>query len=128
MSKLLCSFMSTEELEQRIEEIYKNYSVLNGKVYVLSIVGSEELLATYNIQSPVKLLLSSTFVANRKKDYNTVYTLNALNEEIKAENNGVLDKTYKLDWSKYRNMVLLTSGGGNGVRKLETRIFRIFTK
>jgi uncharacterized protein YfkK (UPF0435 family) len=120
--------MSTEELEQRIEEIYKNYSVLNGKVYVLSIVGSEELLATYNIQSPVKLLLSSTFVANRKKDYNTVYTLNALNEEIKAENNGVLDKTYKLDWSKYRNMVLLTSGGGNGVRKLETRIFRIFTK
>jgi hypothetical protein len=128
MSKLLCTFVSKEELEQRIEEIYKNYSVLNGKVYVISIVGSEELLATYNIQSPVNLLLASTFVANRKKEYNTVYTLNALNEEIKAENNGVLDKTFQLDWSKYRNMVLLTTGAGNGVRKLETRIYKIFSK
>ena len=128
MSKLLCSFVSKEELEQRIEEIYNSYSVLSGKVYVLSIVDSEELLATYNVQSTERGLLASTFIANRKKDYNVVYTINALNCLIMELNGGVLDKTYKLDWSKYRNMILLTTGGVGGVRKLETRIFRIISK
>ena len=127
MSKLLCSFASKEELEQVIEEIFKYYSVLNGKVYVLSIQDSEELLVTYNVQSTERGLLANSFVANRKKETNTIYSINALNQLI-FELTGTLDKNYRVEWEDYRNMILLTSKQGVGVRKLETRIFRIISK
>jgi hypothetical protein len=124
---LLCSFASKEELEQVIEEIFKYYSVLNGKVYVLSIQDSEELLVTYNVQSTERGLLANSFVANRKKETNTIYSINALNQLI-FELTGTLDKNYRVEWEDYRNMILLTSKQGVGVRKLETRIFRIISK
>ena len=127
MSKLLVTFTSKEELESLVEDIYKIYEVLNNKVYVLSIQDSEELLVTYNVQSPTRILLANSFIANRKKETNTIYSINALNQLI-FELTGTLDKSYRVEWEDYRNMILLTSKQGVGVRKLETRIFRIISK
>ena len=52
----------------------------------------------------------NTISIHRKKDSNTLYTVNALNAVIKNLNNGVLDKSFMVDWSRYENTLLLTNG------------------
>lgn len=51
-----------------------------------------------------------------------MYTINALNRLI-VDENGELDKSYQIDWDKYRNSVILTDGDGYKVMK--TSLFRI---
>lgn len=62
-------------------------------------------------------------MVHRKKESNTMYTINALNALITAENGGVLDKSYQVDWEKYRNSVILTDG--DGYKVMNTSLFRI---
>ena len=57
--------------------------------------------------------MQDTITINRKKDTETLYSINALNALIREENNGVLDKTYKVDWNKYTNKLLLTDRDGS---------------
>ena len=38
-----------------------------------------------------------------------MYTVNALNVIIREANNGILDKTFIINWNAYRNSILLTS-------------------
>ena len=127
MNKLFCTFTTQEEVEALVEEIFSKYNVSGNKVFILTIDGSSELLATYNVEAPVGALLGSTFVANRNKATNTIYTINSLNSLI-MEITGHLDKTYRINWDDYRNKVVLTGAGGIGVRKLESKIYRIFSK
>lgn len=54
----------------------------------------------------------NTISIHRKKETNTLYTVNALNEVIRAVNNGVLDKSYQLDWQQYQNSFILTDDEG----------------
>lgn len=57
--------------------------------------------------------MQDTITINRKKDTETLYSINALNALIREENNGVLDKTYKVDWNQYVNKLLLTDRDGS---------------
>ena len=57
---------------------------------------------------------------DRKKNTNTLYTINALNNLIRLLNNGVLDTSYQVDWENYRNTMLLTND--EGLRKIKTEI------
>ena len=60
---------------------------------------------------------------HRKKETNTLYTINALNEAIRKANNGLLDKQYSLEWSEYQNSLLLTNDQGLNVVK--TKLYKI---
>jgi hypothetical protein len=60
----------------------------------------------------------NTISIHRKKETNTLYTVNALNEIIIAANNGVLDKTYQIDWQQYQNSFILTNDTGYRVINL----------
>jgi hypothetical protein len=62
-------------------------------------------------------------MAHRKKETNTLYTINALNRLIIKLNKGYLDKSYEIDWNEYRNSMILTDGDGYKVMK--TKLFRI---
>ena len=62
-------------------------------------------------------------MVNRKKDSNTLYTINALNELIKKLNDGVVDTKFPIDWQHYRNCILLTQH--NELKQLNTKIHRI---
>jgi len=42
---------------------------------------------------------------------------------ITSENGGILDKSYQLDWQRYRNSVILTDGDDYKIMK--TSLFRI---
>jgi putative colanic acid biosynthesis UDP-glucose lipid carrier transferase len=83
----------------------------------------DELYITYNIDVEFRpnKQLPNTILVHRKKQSNTLYTINALNQLIKEENGGILDTSFSLDWDKFRNCIILT--GLQGIRKVPTRIF-----
>ena len=60
---------------------------------------------------------------HRKKETNTLYTINALNEAIREENDGMLDKKFSLNWSTYQNSLLLTNDQGLNV--IRTKLYKI---
>ena len=62
-------------------------------------------------------------VTHRKKQTNTLYTINALNETIKICNNGVLDTTFQVDWENYRNCIMVTNE--DGLRRIDTSVKEI---
>ena len=42
---------------------------------------------------------------------------------MKEENNGVLDKTFSIDWEKFKNSIIVTNV--EGTKKISTRVFEI---
>ena len=124
-NKLFCSFSTEENLENLLRDINSQYSILYKKIFVLSSPDSHELLVTYNIEDNGKppIMMKNTILVHRKKESNTLYTVNALNELIKKLNNGVQDSTYIVNWSDYRNSILLSQS--DGLRILKTQIHKI---
>jgi hypothetical protein len=59
---------------------------------------------------------------HRKKETNTLYTVNALNAIIRACNNGLLDKTFIINWDTYRDSLLLTQD--QDVRHVHLRLYK----
>ena len=122
-TQLLCTFTNEGQFEQVIATIFKSFELFSRKIFVLKLDPSKELVISYNIipNSSTKFL-PSTIMVHRKKESNTMYTINALNRLI-VDENGSLDKSYQVDWEKYRNSVILTDGDGYKIMK--TSLFRI---
>ena len=125
MNKLFCTFAKKELLDERLQEINKEYKILYNKIFVLASPESDEYMCTYNIEieGPSTKILPNTILLHRKKESNTLYTINALNTLIKTLNNGVLDSRFMVNWPDYRNSILLTQG--DDLRKLNTSIHKI---
>ena len=68
-------------------------------------------------------VLPNTILLHRKKESNTLYTINALNTLVKTLNNGYADPNYRIEWTDYKNTILLTNGPD--LRKLDTTIYKI---
>ena len=93
-------------------------------MFVLEIVGKDEYVVTYNVeQGNVHTIPENTILVHRKKESNTLYTINALNELIKKLNDGVVDTKFRIDWQHYRNCILLTQH--NELHQLNTKIHKI---
>jgi hypothetical protein len=84
-----------------------------------------QLICTYNIEYKYDYEESiiDTISLHRKKQSNTLYTINALNEVIREKNGGVLDKSYMVDWNEFSNTLLLTNE--MGLQKIPTKIYQI---
>jgi hypothetical protein len=124
-NKLFCTFSPKDRLEEVLDTIKSEYTIMYGKIFVLESEDSDELLCTYNIevQNSTTRVLPNTILLHRKKETNTLYTINSLNLLIKSLNEGVLDTSFRIDWPDYRNTVLLTQG--EDLRKLSTKIHKI---
>lgn len=125
-SQLLCTFTTKEELQNTLQDIRETYHIVYNYIYVLQNKGNlNELFVTYNIDTQYKpeIPLRDTILVHRKKQSNTLYTINALNELVKEENGGILDKTYEIDWNKFRNSIIVTNV--EGTKKISTRIFEV---
>jgi len=125
LNKLFCTFTSKDELESVVATINRRYSILYSKIFILESPQSEELMCTYNIDmgNMSDAPLPNTILLHRKKESNTLYTINALNTLIKKLNNGVLDTKFIVNWHDYKNSILLTNGPE--LRKLDTAIHKI---
>jgi len=123
-NKLFCTFTNLEQLDALISELKAQYSIIYNKMFVLEIVGKNEYVVTYNVeQGNVSDIPANTILVHRKKDSNTLYTINALNELIKKLNGGVVDTKFPIEWQHYRNCILLTNN--NELNQLNTKIHKI---
>ena len=124
-NKLFCTFSPKDKLEDTLDTIKSEYEIMYSKIFVLESEDSDEYLCTYNIeiQDRTTKVLPNTILLHRKKETNTLYTINSLNLLIKSLNEGVLDTTFRIEWQNYRNTVLLTQG--DDLRKLSTKIHKI---
>lgn len=123
-NKLFCTFSTEGNLDNTLEAIKEKYNIIYNKIFVLYSKSQDEYICTYNVDfGNVSTFLENTILVHRKKESNTLYTINALNTLVKELNGGVLDKTFKINWKDYRNCILLTKGPE--LKRVNTKLFRI---
>ena len=125
-TQLLCTFTSKDTLQKTLQDIRETYVIVYNYIYILQNKANlDELYVTYNINTEFKPThpLEDTILIHRKKESNTLYTINALNQLVREENGGLLDKTFIIDWKKFRNSIILTNT--EGTKRIQTRIFEV---
>jgi hypothetical protein len=125
-NKLFCTFTAPEELDEALNTLQTKYTILYSKIFVLESLSTEEFICTYNIDTfnmSHNTVLPNTILLHRKKESNTLYTINALNALIKSLNNGVLDIEFKIVWNDYKNSILLIQN--NDLNIIKTKIHKI---
>ena len=123
-NKLFATFTPLEGLDELLNNITSNYKILYNKIFVLHVKSNNEYVCTYNVdQGNVFNIPENTILVHRKKDSNTLYTINALNELIKKLNGGVVDTRFPIEWQHYKNTILLTQH--DELKQLRTKIHKI---
>ena len=123
-NKLFCTFVPLNEVDSFIEEITSEYTILYSKIFVLHIKSNDEYVCTYNVDQPnINNIPDNTILVHRKKESNSLYTINALNELIKSLNEGIVDTNFRINWQHYKNTILLTQQGD--LKLLRTKIHQI---
>ena len=126
-TQLLCTFSKKEVLDDTINLIVKHYDIVFNKLYVLNDEGDNKMaIITYNVNYENNLdynSVSNTISIHRKKQTNTLYTINALNELIKNLNNGVLDKKFEIPRENFVNTLLVNNK--DGLNRIKTSLFKI---
>jgi hypothetical protein len=108
--QLLCTFSTSKDFNEAAENVRKFYDVYSNRVFAFSNTKNPlEIYLTYNVLNMRKDApkFPNTILIHRKKQTNTLYTLNALNRLVEEEN-GSLDKSYVVNWSYYTNSLILT--------------------
>tara|TARA_R100001510_G_C7634012_1_gene192472 strand:+ start:931 stop:1362 length:432 start_codon:yes stop_codon:yes gene_type:complete len=130
---LLASFLTTDDdskVQDEVEFIVNNIQITNNYIFLLQDEKDPlRKIITYNAVvkkgDPFNPRLY-TMRVHRKKQTNTLYTINALNKAVSEQHDGQTGKHLKLDWSAYENCILLTSGKQLKVVPLQvTKIFKI---
>jgi hypothetical protein len=114
-TQLLCTFSEKIECKALLNRILDCYELSDGKFFIFEDCKlPTSLMVTYNVILNGTTLnkFPTTITIHRKKQTNTLYTLNAMNRIIMEENNGLLDKSFQLDWEIYRNCLIITSDSG----------------
>ena len=122
-NRLYCTFTTLDSYEEVANTIQTSYVILFNKIFVLESLDGEKIMLTYNVDmgnTLVDSMVDNTILVHRKKQTNTLYTINALNELIKSLNNGVLDKKFPIEWNNYQNCILLIQT--EGFNRVDTKI------
>lgn len=123
-NKLFCTFSSEDALDITLNAIQEKYKIIYNKIFILYAKSQEEYIFTYNVDlGNVSNFLPNTILVHRKKESNTLYTINSLNRLIESLNGGVLDTNYKINWIDYANCILLTKGPE--LKRVNTKLHRI---
>ncbi len=123
-NKLFCTFSSEQQLDEILSTIQNKYKIIYNKIFVLYSKSQDEYICTYNVEfGNISNFLPNTILVHRKKESNTLYTINSLNRLIESLNGGVLDVNYKVNWNDYQNCILLTKGAE--LKRVNTKLFRI---
>ena len=111
-NKLFCTFVEESQINYFVEEIKQRKQIPSYD------------LSKYNIvENNINYVPEHTIMVHRKKESNTLYTINALNELIKRLNDGVVDTNYRINWQHYKNTILLTQH--DELKQLKTKIHKI---
>ena len=128
-TQLLITFAKANKLDEVVEQITSCYTLAFNKIYVLENAGnSKELMCSYNINLSTEIkgeIPQNTISVHRKKETNTIYTINALNYVIALLNDGRIDNTFPVPWANYKNMILVTNT--EGLKKIDTKIHSVIS-
>ena len=130
---LLATFCKARNVKETIDLIADEFEVVGGKIFVLQDESDRyKKILTYNIVKEDVVfseVIKNTISLHRKKETNTLYTLNALNEVVREQNNGVIDPKFSVDCVPHRNTLLVTykddETGDQHLRRIETRLISI---
>ena len=129
---LLATFCKARNVRSTIDLITDSFEVVGGKIFVLQDESDRyKKILTYNIVKDEVVfsdVIKNTISLHRKKEVNSLYTLNALNEVVKLQNNGVLDPKFSVEWEEFRNTLLVTykeEDGEQKLRRVDTRLISI---
>ena len=122
-TQLLCTFAHKKDLELIVDYVTKSYTISERRMFVFSDADNRnDLYVTFNIEAIGYSKTPNTISIHRKKETNTLYTVNALNTIIRNANNGLLDKSFAVDWTLYRNSLLLTTE--EALRRIQLQLVR----
>lgn len=123
--QLLCTFANSTNYNQIIDEVKYQYDLIDRKLFVfVNEKNLKELYLTFNVlKGQQNNRYKGTISIHRKKQTNTLYTLNAMNKLIAEENGGVYDKSYQLNWELYKDCIILTNE--IGVKVVPLKLFSI---
>jgi hypothetical protein len=130
---LLASFITTDSedaIEAEVHFIVNELSLTNNYIFLLQNKNTpEKKILTYNAITESGKKFNPrlhTMRIHRKKQTNTLYSINALNAAISEQHGGEVGKHLKLDWEEYSNSLLLTIGKKLQVHPIEVlKIFKI---
>ena len=123
-NKLFATFTGLDTLDELIVSLSSTYTIMYNKMFILYVKSTDEYVVTYNVeQTNISGIPVNTILVHRKKESNTLYTINALNDLIKKLNGGVVDPTFRVDWQHYKNCILLTNH--NELKQLNTKVHKI---
>jgi len=123
-NKLFCTFTTLEDVDELVNSLQRKYTIMYNKIFVLEVKNNNEYVLTYNIEmANLSSIPENTILVHRKKESNTLYTINALNELIKSLNGGIVDTRFQIEWQHYKNTILLTQQ--NELKQLRTKIHEI---
>lgn len=123
-NRLYATFTQQNSLDELIIHLSTTYTIMYKKMFVLFVKSTNEYVVTYNVeQGNVSSIPANTILVHRKKESNTLYTINALNELIKQLNGGIINTRYPIEWNNYQNTILLTQN--NELKQLNTKIYKI---
>ena len=123
--QLLCTFSNSVQYTDILNEIPQQYKLIDNKIFIFANENNlRELYLTFNVEKRDQInRCKGTISIHRKKQTNTLYTLNAMNKLIADENNGVFDKSFQLNWDFYKNSIILTND--IGVKIVPLKLFSI---
>jgi hypothetical protein len=130
---LLASFLkslSEEDIMKEVEFIVNHLQLTNKFIFLLEDKeDTSNKFLTYNAVISKNKTFNPrlyTIRVHRKKQTNTLYTINALNKAVALEHNGKTGRDLKLSWDNYKDSILLTSGKDLKIHNISvSKIFKI---
>ena len=122
-SMLVAIFVDIEDLDICLQALVSKFKIVGNKIFILSIVDDDdEYVLTFNIEIDNKenLLVENigkVIRIHRRKETNTLYTINALNYVNKTNQ--------EIDWNKYKFSFLTVSH--NNLKVIKTKLLKIHT-
>jgi hypothetical protein len=124
-TQLLCTFAKQQTYSETIDALSAYYQIPDGKIYVLQNgLNADDVFLTFNVVKNAVAFYPYTISVHRKKEYNIIYSINALNELIKLENGGVMVTSHQIGWNNYRNSFISTRDGKAKITP--TKLIKIF--
>ena len=123
-NRLFATFTQQNTLNDLVDNLSKTYDIMYKKMFVLFVKDTNEYIITYNVEDGnINNIPVNTILVHRKKDFNVLYSINALNDLVKKLNGGFMDPNYKVNWADYKNSILFTQQGQ--FKQLNTKIYKI---
>ena len=120
---LFCTFIHYRNSELISKMLNDSYNVYNQSFFVFQDINNrKDCFLTYNIIGQINSRIEGTILIHRKKETNTLYTMNALNAVIRRSNNGILDTSFVISWETYTNSLILFDN--QEVKKINLKLLK----